>query len=84
MEMVSLERNQYRERLMELQEAVRRAEITRASREHEDLTTLILVFLCHFKKENVNLLGYTVCSVACLLVCSNLMGLMVLPFLKFG
>ena len=34
---VLMERNQYKERLMELQEAVRWTEMIRASREHPDL-----------------------------------------------
>ncbi len=36
---VLMERNQYKERLMELQEAVRWTEMIRASREHPELTT---------------------------------------------
>ncbi len=35
---VLMERNQYKERLMELQEAVRWTEMIRASREHPELT----------------------------------------------
>ena len=36
---VLMERNQYKERLMELQEAVRWTEMIRASREHPELAT---------------------------------------------
>ena len=36
---VLMERNQYKERLMELQEAVRWTEMIRASREHPDLVS---------------------------------------------
>lgn len=36
---VLMERNQYKERLMELQEAVRWTEMLRASRDHPDLNT---------------------------------------------
>ena len=36
---VLMERNQYKERLMELQEAVRYTEMIRASREHPELST---------------------------------------------
>ena len=36
---VLMERNQYKERLMELQEAVRWTEMIRASREHPEIAT---------------------------------------------
>ena len=36
---VLMERNQYKERLMELQEAVRWTEMIRASREHPEIST---------------------------------------------
>lgn len=36
---VLMERNQYKERLMELQEAVRWTEMIRASREHPEMAT---------------------------------------------
>lgn len=73
---------------MELQEVVRRTEITRASREHEDLTHSYYSntsYSLQFQKKKMS--TYLVILYVQLLVfwcVQNLMGLMVLPFLKFG